>query len=159
MWEWSDLWELCLRWQRWIGMGLLACGLLLTLWQQELAWVLWAGLLAVVLRFVGIGVYGYRDFQQAQSWRQAASIAGRGAGMMLVEFSVALTVGLAVTNHKVPHWPVYAITVGAAIWFLGSLIATNERQVSVTIHVTKLPIESSAASSNTKEPQKPGMLK
>ena len=159
MWEWRDLWEACLRWQRWIGIGLLAGGLLLSLWQQELAWMLWAGFLAVVLRLLAIAIYGYRDFQQAQSWRQAAAIAAQGGGMMLVEFSIALVFALALTNHEVPHWPVYAITAGAAIWFVASLIApAPQPQVSVYVHVSELP-KAEDGTSAAREPQKPGMLK
>ena len=160
MWEWRDLWEACLRWQRWIGIGLLAGGLLLSLWQMELAWMLWAGFFAVALRGTAIAVYGYRDFRQAQSVKQAVAKVCDGGGMMLVEFSIALIFALALTNHEVPHWPVYTITVGAAVWFVANLIAPSPQpQVRVYMHVTELPKESGEASSPAREPEKPGMLK
>ena len=160
MWEWRDLWEACLRWQRWIGIGLLAAGLLLTLWQMELAWMLWAGFFAVLLRLVAIAVYGYRDFRQAQSVRQALATLCDGGGMMLVEFSIALVFALALTNHEVPHWPVYAIGVGAAVWFVANLVAPSPpAQVSVRVDISELPMDVGAASSAPREPEKPGMLK
>ena len=160
MWEWRDLWEACLRWQRWIGIGLLAAGLLLSLWQMELVWMLWAGFFAVALRGTAIAVYGYRDFRQAQSLRQAVATVCDGGGMMLVEFSIALIFALALTNHDVPHWPVYAITVGAGVWFVANLINPSPQpKVSVYVHVSELPKESGEPSSAPREPEKPGMLK
>jgi hypothetical protein len=124
------------------------------------AWMLWAGFLAVSLRLVAIAVYGYRDFRQAQSLKQAVATLCDGGGMMLVEFSMALIFALALTDHKVPHWPIYTIGVGAATWFLANLIAPSSKpQARVYVHVSKLPKDSGDASSALREPEKPGMLK
>ena len=153
------MWDWCLEWNRWIAYGLLGCGLLLSLTQQELAWVLWGGFLALLLRGSAISIFGYRDFQHAQSRRQALATACSGGGMALVEFSIALIFGFGLIAARVPHWPVYLATAGAAAWALSDFIATSEPQVSVSIQVSELPLKNGEANSVAKEPQKPGMLK
>jgi hypothetical protein len=153
------MWEFCLQQNRWIAYALVGAGLLLSLTQQDVAWVLWAAFLALLLRGTAFSVFGYRDFRQAQSGRQALAKACEGGGMAVAEFSIALIFGFGLVAEKVPHWPVYLATIGAAAWALGGFIESSEPQVSVSVQVSELPLGTGEASSGANQPAKPGMLK